>query len=155
MNAKFRNYYYSRNGNMVFVYEVSGTEKELKAYGEAQGDNLRHIDDDTSQSPLYFAMNPLTEKVSESVPLIITTNGRVVADDAKRVFAERALLNREVAKQKAKIMARQALLGAGNPLKSLSAATATRTVEDIVVETAPAEVVEEAIEVDTTDDIPT
>jgi hypothetical protein len=58
----------------VFVYQVSGTDEQLNAYKHAQGINYR--EDETTGKPLFFT----PQYVGDEVTIIITTNGRVVAD---------------------------------------------------------------------------
>ena len=74
MNIKLVRSYRSKNGNATFVYAVSGTETQLEAYAEAQGEYLR-VDDETGE-PLWFT----TRCIGPAGKLIITTNGNVVAD---------------------------------------------------------------------------
>lgn len=65
--------YRSKNGNAVFVYSVSASEKDLKAFKKAQGDFYREDDNGT---PLWFT----TRCVGNQGKLIITTNGNIVPD---------------------------------------------------------------------------
>lgn len=65
--------YRSKNGNATFVYGVKGSEKDLAAYKEAQGDFYREDDNGT---PLWFT----TRCIGDSGKLIITTNGNIVPD---------------------------------------------------------------------------
>lgn len=78
MKATFNNSYPKRakNGNMidVFVYHVSGTAQELADYKEVRG--VQYREDGTTGQPLFFSLN----YVGETVDLMITTNGNVVAD---------------------------------------------------------------------------
>ncbi len=69
-----RNYRKSGSTNPVFVYTVSGTEKDLQAYKDTQGDNYR--EDNDLQKPLWFT----TRFVGDNGKLMITTNGKTVAD---------------------------------------------------------------------------
>jgi hypothetical protein len=64
-------------GTKVFRFTVSGTEQDLKAYEEAQGDSYR-LDEKTGK-PLWFT----TRYIGDSVKLIITDNNNVVADDTE------------------------------------------------------------------------
>ena len=73
MKIKLQRSYTSKNGNKVFVYAVSGTEEQLNAFKEAQGENYREAEDGT---PLWFTVRC----VGKSGNLIITTNGRIVPD---------------------------------------------------------------------------
>jgi len=72
-----RNYRKSGTGNPVFVYTVSGTEKEIGEYSQAQGEQLR-LDEET-QKPLWFS----TRYVQDNGKLIITRNGKIVADTSE------------------------------------------------------------------------
>ena len=75
MNAKkVRNYRSSKTGNTVFVYEVTGTDAELKAYKKAQGDFYR--EDDKTKAVLFFTTNFFGAVGT----LIITAKGKVVPD---------------------------------------------------------------------------
>lgn len=66
----------AKNGQLVdvFVYSVKGTEQELADYKTAKGEDYR-TDKETGE-PLFYSLN----YVGENSPLIITTNGNVVAD---------------------------------------------------------------------------
>lgn len=74
MNAEFLRSYKSKKGNTTFVYRVSGTDEELDAYTEAQGEYIT-IEDETG-IPLWFT----TRYIGERGSLIITNNGNVIAD---------------------------------------------------------------------------
>jgi len=65
--------YRSKNGNVTFVYAVKGTEAQLEAYKQAQGDFYR---EDESGQPLWFT----TRCIGDNGKLIITTNGNIVPD---------------------------------------------------------------------------
>jgi len=64
-------------GVKVFRFTVSGTEQDLKAYEDAQGDSYR-LDEKTGK-PLWFT----TRYIADNVNLIITDNNNVVADDTE------------------------------------------------------------------------
>lgn len=72
-----RKYRKTGTGTTVFVYSVSGSEKELQEFENAEGDNFR-LDDKTGK-PIWFT----TRFVDDSVSLIVTENGKVVADDSE------------------------------------------------------------------------
>lgn len=56
MKAKHvRQYRKQETGNLVFVYEVSGTKEEMRAFEDAQGDNL--VLDEETGKPLFFTTN--------------------------------------------------------------------------------------------------
>ena len=74
MNVKLQRSYRSKNGNVTFVYAVSGTASELKAFADAQGEY--HRTDKDSGAPLWFT----TRCIGDSGKLIITTAGNVVPD---------------------------------------------------------------------------
>ena len=73
MNITSQRSYTSKNGNKVFVYAVSGTKEELAKFKDAMGDNYRQAEDGT---PLWFT----TRSAGEKADLIITPNGKVIAD---------------------------------------------------------------------------
>ena len=78
MKIKFiRSYKKRETGNTVFVYAVQGTPAQLEAFANAQGDK-NVIDEKTGES-LWFT----TRFVGNSGDLIITSNGKVVADMSK------------------------------------------------------------------------
>ena len=78
MKAQFSNVYTKRSpkGNVidVFVYHVSGTDEELNNYKDAQGANYR--EEESTGKPLFF----MTQFVGEEANVLITSNGRIVAD---------------------------------------------------------------------------
>lgn len=74
MKIKLIRSYKSNKGNTVFVYGVTGTPEQIEAFAKAQGEN--HRVDETSGTPLWFT----TRCVGQSGTLIITSNGKVVAD---------------------------------------------------------------------------
>lgn len=61
----------------VWRYQVSGSEKELQDYAEAQADN--HRLDESTGKPLWFT----TRFAGNNTTLTITQNGKVVADNSK------------------------------------------------------------------------
>jgi hypothetical protein len=63
-------------GTVVFRYNVSGTDAELKQFEDTQGDNFR-LDEKTGQ-PLWFS----TRYSGDNVQLVITENNRVVAENS-------------------------------------------------------------------------
>jgi hypothetical protein len=87
----------AKNGNIVdvFVYAVSGTKSELADYKKAKGEDYR--EDKETGEPLFYSLN----YVGEVCPLIITTNGNVVADTsamrkAKNLVEQNPMLRAEV-----------------------------------------------------------
>lgn len=73
MKASLLRSYKSKNGNVVFVYKVTGKAADLATFQEAQGEF--YVEDPTN-GPLWFT----TKCVGQECPLLITTNGRVCAD---------------------------------------------------------------------------
>lgn len=73
MKIKLIRSYRSKNGNPTFVYGVSGSDADLTAFKNAQGEYYREDDNGT---PLWFT----TRCVGNTGSLIITTNGNVVPD---------------------------------------------------------------------------
>lgn len=67
-----------KNGKLitVFVYAVTGTDEQIKAYREAQGENLRESD---SGELLWFS----TRFVGETGTLLTTSKGGYAADMSK------------------------------------------------------------------------
>jgi hypothetical protein len=65
----------NKNGQptTVFVYSVNGTDEQLAAYKEAQGENYRESDDG---EPLWFS----TRCVGDSGSLITTSKGTFAPD---------------------------------------------------------------------------
>ena len=87
----------AKNGNIVdvFVYEVNGTQSELADYKKAKGEDYR--EDKETGKVLFYSLN----YVGEVCPLIITTNGNVVADTsamrkAKNLVEQNPMLRAEV-----------------------------------------------------------
>lgn len=150
MKAKFVNYYRKSGGQQVFVYAVTGTPEELAAYKAAQGTNYRESSDE-AKTPLFFAMRPLTANRNESVPLTITANNRVVADDSDRVFENAFKLDDYVLREQARLMAMQAMGGRG--VAQLADAVASRPA-DQMPDNIPAAPVGEAAPVEVGENIP-
>lgn len=73
MKGKLVRSYKSPKGNDVFVYAVTGTEKEIADFKAAQGDFYRESEDGT---PLWFT----TRSAGNSCDIIITSKGKVIAD---------------------------------------------------------------------------
>ena len=73
MNVSLARSYRSKNGNVTFVYNVSGSKKDLESYKAIQGDFYRESDEG---APLWFT----TRCIGKSGKLIITTNNKVVPD---------------------------------------------------------------------------
>ena len=76
LTAKFQRKYRKQiTGTTVFVYQVSGSEKELEQFQTAEGDNYR-LDEQTGK-PIWFT----TRFIDDNIELEITQNNRVVAKD--------------------------------------------------------------------------
>ena len=75
MRAQFNGQYRNSKGNIVFRYIVSGSVKEIEAFTLAQGAFYR---ENENKQPMWFS----SRFEGKSVNLIVTTKGRVVADNA-------------------------------------------------------------------------
>lgn len=73
LNVKLLRNYRSKNGNVTFVYAVSGSKEALAAFAEIQGEYYR---EDADGTPLWFTVNCIGKRGS----LIITENNKLVAD---------------------------------------------------------------------------
>lgn len=73
MKVSLTRNYRSPKGNTVFVYTVSGTEKQIESYKAAQGDNYRESEDGKA---LWFT----TRCIGNTGVLVITEKGKVVPD---------------------------------------------------------------------------
>ena len=73
MKVKMLRSYRSKNGNVTFVYTVSGSAEQLAAFKEAQGEFYR---EDESGKPLWFT----TRFIGDNGTLVLTTNGNIVPD---------------------------------------------------------------------------
>ena len=73
MNVKLERSYRSKNGNVTFVYKVTGKASELEQYKAIQGDFYRESEEGDA---LWFT----TKCIGDTGTLIITTNGKVVPD---------------------------------------------------------------------------
>lgn len=75
--------FYRKTGRTIYRFIVNGSEKELKAYEDAQGANFRTYDnpedekDPLNGRPLYFSPRP----IGKQVELEITANGKVVVKE--------------------------------------------------------------------------
>ena len=96
MKGLLKSFHRSKKGNRVFVFTVQGTDAELAAYAEAQGNNLRreNAEDDTS-APLYFTSYPPASirKKGDVIDLMITENGNVVIDSMEEELRRAQLEN--------------------------------------------------------------
>lgn len=93
-----RSYRKSETGNVVFVYGVKGTQKEMEQYKIAQGE---YFTEDKVDGVLWFS----PQFVGQTVELLITSKGKVVADMSKFDMAQslvnqyKGALGAEIAKQ--------------------------------------------------------
>jgi len=96
MKITYLNSYPKRGKNNklvdVFVYGVNGTDEQLAEYKQVKAEQYRE-DKDTGV-PLFFSLN----YVGEVCPLIITTNGNVVADTSVMRKAANLVANNEFLK---------------------------------------------------------
>ena len=74
MNVRFLRTYRSKAGNPTFVYSVKGTESDLEAFADIQGEY--HRTDDKTGDSLWFT----TRFIGKHGTLIITPNGKIVPD---------------------------------------------------------------------------
>ena len=77
LKGKFERQYVSKNKNLTFVYSVTGSDEELNAFEEAQGDFYAF--DEELQKPIWFTVKNYTQ----TCDLIITSKGNVIADTSK------------------------------------------------------------------------
>ena len=99
MKAVFlRNYRKANTGNVVFVYKVTGSKQQMEQYKTAQGE---YYTEDAKDGILWFS----PQFVGQSVELLITSKGKVVADMSKFDMAQslvnqyQGALGAEIAKQ--------------------------------------------------------
>jgi len=76
MKVNYLRSYKNKKGHTVFVYGVTGSEQQLASYKEAQGEFYREDDD---SKPIWFS----SKFVGDNAKLIITSNGKVVADTSE------------------------------------------------------------------------
>lgn len=115
--------YVSKNGNDTFVYEVSGSASELKAYKKAKGEF--YVEDEGT--PLFFTV----DYVGPRGELIITSKGNVIAD--KSAFKKAASLAAQFDGPLGQAIAQQAaaqLLGNASPTSGNAPATSASVSDD-------------------------
>lgn len=122
LNAKFIRSYRSAKGNTVFVYAVTGSEKDIESYKQAQGDNFR--EDENTKTPLFFT----TRFFGNGGKLIVTAKGKVVPDMS--AFEQAASLAAQFGGNFGQELARQA---AGSLLGTAPQAPVPATV-DVIAE---------------------
>ncbi len=76
MKVNYLRSYKNKKGHTVFVYGVTGSEAQLASYKEAQGEFYR---EDDESNPIWFS----SKFVGDTAKLIITSNGKVVADTSE------------------------------------------------------------------------
>ena len=116
MKVTMQRSYKSKNGNRTFVYTVTGSNAEMEAYREAQGEYYR--EDDKTNQALWFT----TKCIGKAGTLLITDNGNIVPDMSE--FDEAASLAQQYGGNLGEMLAREAaqrLLG-GRTLSSSKAA---------------------------------
>ena len=79
MKIKLLRSYRNSNGNIVFVYRVSGSKSQLLTYTEAQAEYLKYEDDDESKAPLFFT----TKYAGDNGALVVTSTGKIVVDSTE------------------------------------------------------------------------
>lgn len=84
LKGKYVRFYVSKKGNDTFVYELSGTPEAIAAYKEAQGENLRHTDDDPSKPCLFFTTRVGATPVVE---IVASRSGNYFIDNSKMKMA--------------------------------------------------------------------
>lgn len=77
VSAKIDHYFRKENGQMVFVYNISGSSEGLFAYRKAQGANYRTND---KGGPVLFSEKVLSTNRNEVIPIIISENGNIIPD---------------------------------------------------------------------------
>src|SRR5574344_2051009 len=116
MKVTMQRSYKSKNGNRTFVYTVTGSNAEMEAYKEAQGEYYR--EDEKTNQALWFT----TKCIGKTGTLLITDNGNIVSDMFE--FDEAASLAQQYGGNLGEMLAREAaqrLLGR----RSLSSSKAT------------------------------
>lgn len=116
MKVTMQRSYKSKNGNRTFVYTVTGSNAEMEAYREAQGEYYR--EDEKTNQALWFT----TKCIGKAGTLLITDNGNIVPDMSE--FDEAASLAQQYGGNLGEMLAREAaqrLLG-GRTLSSSKAA---------------------------------
>jgi hypothetical protein len=76
MKIRLISSYRNSNGNVVFVYRVSGSKSQMTQFIEAQGEYLKYEDNDESKAPLFFT----TKYAGDNGALVVTQSGKVVVD---------------------------------------------------------------------------
>jgi len=80
MKIKLLSSYRNGNGNVVFVYRVTGSKSQMNTYVEAQSEYLKYEDGDESKSPLFFTTN----FAGNEGALVVTSTGKIVVDTTEQ-----------------------------------------------------------------------
>ena len=100
MKVTMQRSYKSKNGNRTFVYTVTGSNADMEAYKEAQGEYYR--EDEKTQQALWFT----TKCIGKTGTLLITDNGNIVPDMSE--FDEAASLAQQYGGNLGEMLAREA-----------------------------------------------
>ena len=100
MKVTMQRSYKSKNGNRTFVYTVTGSNAEMEAYREEQGEYYR--EDEKTNQALWFT----TKCIGKTGTLLITDNGNVVPDMSE--FDEAASLAQQYGGNLGEMLAREA-----------------------------------------------
>ena len=125
MKVTMQRSYKSKNGNRTFVYTVTGSNADMEAYKEAQGEYYR--EDEKTQQALWFT----TKCIGKTGTLLITDNGNIVPDMSE--FDEAASLAQQYGGNLGEMLAREAaqrLLGGRSLSSSKSAAKQAEEPQD-------------------------
>lgn len=104
MKATFNNLY-RKNGNVVLVYHVTGTEAELEMYKAAKGSYYRA--DEATRKPLFYSTNRIIGDGFEA-ELVFGKDGQVYADSTEEALMDMLIKSKpgkvadELAAQQAK-----------------------------------------------------
>ena len=80
MKIKLISSYRNGNGNVVFVYRVTGSKSQMNTYIEAQSEYLKYEDGDETKSPLLFTTN----FAGNEGALVVTSTGKIVVDTTEQ-----------------------------------------------------------------------
>ena len=100
LSVKLQRSYVSKNGNRTFTYSVTGSNSELEAYKEAQGEY--YTEDKKTQEVLWFT----TRCIGKTGTLIITDNENIVPDMSE--YDEAASLAEQYGGNLGEMLAREA-----------------------------------------------
>lgn len=108
LKAKLDSQYRHKDSkNLVYVYQVDGTQAEKDAYRAAKGS--RNVDDSETGNPLFFLgefdANGMSRLIEPNISLIITRNNVVVIDDKAAKAAYQAQVKNLMAEKEAAVRA--------------------------------------------------